>query len=144
MSLKSRQWLFACILDVCIKIVYAYCAFFLLTVIAAPVAPFIYIGVAISVHHFFVSVSRPQHCGLARIDPHRAGSCLAVSVGTDAYQGIICREPKYALHDDDDQAGEIGRTAIGGVGINLFLMVTNLVTLTTGFGCMMSHARRSL
>ena len=42
--------------------------------------------------------------------------------------------------------GEIGRTAVGGVGISLFLMTTNLVTLSlaAGFGCMMSRTRRSL
>jgi len=91
MNLSSRQWLCACVLDVCVKIVYTYCAFFSLTFIAAPVAPFVYIGVAISIYHFFVPISRPQHCSLARIDPHRAGSCLAVSVGIDVPMYYLSR-----------------------------------------------------
>jgi len=145
MNLSSRQWLLACVLDVCIKIVYTYCAFFLLTLIAAPVAPFVYIGVAISIYHFlclFLAISTAASLELIRIELAPALRFPLVLILTN----VLFVASLSTLFMMTIRPGEIGRTAVGGVGISLFLMTTNLVTLSlaAGFSCMMSHTRRSL
>ena len=146
MSLSSREWLFACALDVCIKIVYTYCALFLLTFLAAPVAPFVYIGVAISIFHFlclFLAFSAAASLELIRIELAPALRLPLVLILTNA----LFVAGLSVLFMMVIRPGEIGRTAVGGVGISLFLMTTNLVTLSlaaAGFGRMMKHTHSTL
>lgn len=97
MNLSSREWLLACILDVCIKVIYTYCAFFLLTFLAVSVAPFVYVGVAISIFQFlclFLAFSAAASLELVRVE-------LPPAIGADPHQYAVRRKPKYALHDDD-------------------------------------------
>jgi len=97
MNLSSREWLLACILDVCIKVIYTYCAFFLLTFLAVSVAAFVYVGVAISIFHFlclFLAFSAAASLELVRVE-------LPPAIGADPHQYAVRRKPKYALHDDD-------------------------------------------
>ena len=145
MNLSSREWLFACVLDVCVKIVYTYCAFFLLTLLAVPVAPFVYIGIVISIFHFcclFLAFSAAASLELIRIQLAPALRFPLVLVLTN----VLFVSGLSALFMMMVRPGEIGRTVVAGVGISLFLMTTNLVSLSliAGFGCMMSHARRPL
>jgi len=145
MNFSSREWLFACALDMCVKIVYTYCAFFLLTFLAAPIAPFLYIGVAISIFHFlclFLAFSAVASLELIRIELAPALRFPFVLILTN----VLFVAGLSALFTMMIRPGEIGRTAVGGVGISLFLMTTNLVTISllAGFGCMMRRARRLL
>jgi len=128
MNFSSREWLFACALDVCVKIVYTYCAFFLLTFLAAPVAPFVYIGAAISIFHFFclfLAFSAAASLELIRVVLAPALRLPLVLILTNA----LFVAGLSALFVMMIRPGEIGRTAVGGVGISLFLLTTKLVTL---------------
>ena len=128
MNFSSREWLFACALDVCVKIVYTYCAFFLLTFLAPPVAPFVYIGVAISVFHFFclfLAFSAAASLELIRVVPAPALQLPLVLILTNTLY-VAGLSTLFMMMI---RPGEIGRTAVGGVGISLFLLTTKLVTL---------------
>jgi hypothetical protein len=143
MNFSSREWIFICVLDASVKIVYTYCAFFLLTFIAAPVAPFVYIGVAISLFHFFclfLAFSAAASLELIRIELSRAWRFPLILVLAN---GLFVAGLS-TLFVMTIRPGEIGRTAVGGVGISLFLMTTNLValSLSVGFHCLTSRAQR--
>jgi hypothetical protein len=139
MDLASREWLSACILDVCVKVVYTCWAFFLLTFLAESV------GFAISVLHFFrlfLAFSAAASFELVRIELAPALRFPFILILTN----VLFVAGLKTLFMMPIRLGEVGRTAVGGVGISPFLMTTNLVTLTlmAGIGCMVSHARQSL
>jgi len=95
MNLSSREWLFACVLDVCVKIVYTHCAFFLLTFLAAPVAPFVYVGVAISFFHFlclFLAFSAAASLELIRIELAPALRLPLVLIHNSKWSSFLSRQ----------------------------------------------------
>lgn len=144
MNFSVHQWLLSIVLDVLIKTAFIYCAFVLVTFLAAPALPFIYIAVAVSIFHFvclFLACSFVASLELIQVQLARAAKFpLVLTIANVLFVGSVTAFLTFSVRPD-----EIWLTGRQCAVISLLLMLTNLISMliVAAYGCNRSSLSQS-